>query len=176
MLWTKLRLEDSRKCCPVMESKDCMSVALWDWIVACETFHPKKGRLLDDGQIPPQGHTLVWNGTSCRTFTFLKPHFRPARSVTSRRARVGHGSAMTEWQNSWNARIRAKWKEREGKKRKVDTPRCNVRCWPLQEMIQRWRKKGLWWHHATFFLPMLNVFSCRSSKQNKACLSRLRLI
>lgn len=36
-----------------------MSVALRVQVGASETFHPEKGRLLHEGQIPPQVHTLV---------------------------------------------------------------------------------------------------------------------
>lgn len=93
-------LEDSAKCCQMLgshmhEGSDFMLVALRDCLVVCETFHPKQGGLLHEGQITPHVHTLILNGRACCTVTFLKPHFLSVRSVMSPCAQAGHGSAVT---------------------------------------------------------------------------------
>lgn len=134
-----------------------MLVALRDCLVVCETFHPKQGRLLHEGQITPHVHTLILNGRACCTVTFLKPHFLSVRSVMSPCAQAGHGSAVT-WKNSWNASIEANWKKRGwGGGRKVDTPNCNVRCWPFDSVLEKMMPFGdiMQENWAT-----LNVFLC----------------
>lgn len=93
-------MEESAKRCQTLgshmcESSDFRFVALGDCLVVCGTFHPKQGGLQHEGQIPPHVHTLVLNGRSCCTFTFLKPHFLSVCSVMSPCAQAVHGSAVT---------------------------------------------------------------------------------
>lgn len=147
--WAKIcgatSLENSTKCCPLMERQDCMSVALRDRVVACEHFSFKERKAVTRGADPSAGPHPHFKWQIMLYFYLLKATF-PA----SARCNVSPCTSGTWFCHERIAGM-PELKHTGKKKRKVDTLNVMLGVGFCRKWFSAGEYNGLWWRHAKIF-------------------------